>query len=149
MTKSVERDFLQNDLAKWLLSAIESHSPYEWIQSTLVSKFGLPDDEAHVTQERAHDGVLGAISGSRKNMPDSKTDQIGHAAFNLVWSTFNQNSFFDRRRSPNRKWLDWKEQQTYQTPNRLCERPLMAVGTRSVSLNIRHLNSPFLEGLLF
>ncbi len=114
MAKSVERDYLENDLAKWLLAAIESHSPYERIQSTLVSKFGLPEDEARVAQERAHDGVLGAISGIRKRMPDAKTDPIGHATFNLVWSSFNQNSFFDRRRTPSRKWLDWKEQQTYQ-----------------------------------
>jgi len=114
MAKSVQTDFLERDLAKWLLGAIESHSPYERIQSTLVSKFGLPEDEAHIVQERARAGILSAIAGSRKNMPDSKTDPIGHATFNLVWSTFNQNSFFDRRRTPNRKWLDWKEQQMHQ-----------------------------------
>ncbi len=117
MAKSVECGYLERDLAKWLLEAIESHSPYERIQSTLVSKFGLPEDEAHIAQERARDGVLRAISGSRNNMPDSKSDPIGNATFNLVWSSFNQNSFFDRRRTPNRKWLDWKEQQTYQRPD--------------------------------
>ncbi|MDH3468346.1 MAG: hypothetical protein OES26_20985 [Gammaproteobacteria bacterium] len=117
MAKAVERNYLERDLAKWLLAAIETHSPYEQIQSTLVSKFGLPEDEAHIARERAYDGILGAISPSRKNMPDSKTDPIGHTIFNLVWSTFNQNSFFDRRRTPNRKWLDWKEQQTYQRPD--------------------------------
>jgi hypothetical protein len=112
MEKLTERDHLESDLAKWLLTAIESHSPEKKIQATLVSKFGLPEDEARIAQERARDGILGAISGSRKNMPDSKSDQIGHATFNLVWSTFNQNSFFDKRRTPNRKWLDWKNQQT-------------------------------------
>jgi len=117
MTKAVEREYLERDLAKWLLAAIESHSPNEQIQSTLVSEFGLPENEAHLAWERAVDGILGAISGSRKNMPDSKFDPIGHTIFNLVWSTFNQNSFFDRRRTPNRKWLDWKEQQTYQRPD--------------------------------
>lgn len=116
MTKSAERDVSARDLAKWLLDAMESHVPYDRIHSALVTEFGLQEDEAHDAQEGAYSGVLGAISGSRKNLPDLKTDPIGHATFNLVWDTFNQNSFFDRRRTPNRQWLDWKELQTYQRP---------------------------------
>jgi len=117
MAKPVERDNSKEDVVEWLLAALESHSPYERIQVTLISKFGLTEDEAHIAQERARDGIIGAISGSRKNMPDSKTDPIGHATFSLVWSTFNQNSFFDKRRTANRKWLDWKEQQKAQRPD--------------------------------
>jgi len=116
MAKSTEIDYSETELAKWLLTAIEGHWPLERIQSTMVSKFGLPPDQARIAQEKAREGVLKAISGSRKNLPDSKSDPIGHTTFNLVWSTFNQNSFFDRRRTPNRKWLDWKEQQTCRRP---------------------------------
>ena len=111
MAKTVERDYLETSLAKFLLEAIEGHLPEEQIQSTLMSKFGLPEEEARVAQEKARGGVMRAISGSRKKMPDPIADAIGHATFNLVWSTFNQNSFFDKRRTPTRKWLDWKDQQ--------------------------------------
>jgi hypothetical protein len=98
-----------------LLAAIEGHWPLERIQSTLVAKFGLSDDQARIAQERAREGVVQAISGNRKNRPDSVSDPIGYATFNMVWNTFKQNGFFDRRRSPSRKWLDWKEQQACRT----------------------------------
>jgi hypothetical protein len=90
---------------------------YRIIGQTLVSKFGLSEDEAHVAHERAREGIFKAISGSQKNMPDSRADPIGHATFNLVWNTFEQNSFFDKRRTPSRKWLDWKDQQTVRRPD--------------------------------
>ena len=114
MTKPAEHGFTESDLAKWLVAAMESHTPDRQIRSTLASRFGLPDDQAIVAQKRALDGILRAISGSRKNMPNPQTDPIGFEAFNAVWGTFNQNSFFDKRHTPSRKWLDWKEQQTYQ-----------------------------------
>ena len=116
MAKSTEINYSETELATWLLTAIEGHRTVERIQSAMVAKFGLPDDQARIAQERAREGVLKAISGSRKNLPDSKSDPIGHTTFNLVWDTFNQNSFFDRRRTPSRKWLDWKEQQTSRRP---------------------------------
>jgi hypothetical protein len=114
MTISAKSEWSENDLAKWLVTALEGHVPSKRIQLKLVSKFGLADDEALVAVESACAGILLAISGSKKNMPNPKTNPIGHAAFTLVWDTFNQNSFFDKRHSPNRKWLDWREQQTYQ-----------------------------------
>ena len=101
------------DLAKWLVSAIEGHMPSMQIQSQLVSKFGLTDDEAVIAERSVLDGILLAISGSKRNMPNSNADPIGYEAFNLVWDTFNQNSFLDKRHTPNRRWLDWKEQQQY------------------------------------
>jgi len=117
MARSDQTDARESDLATWLLTAIESHLPNERIQSTLVSRFGLRGDAARIVQGQARDGILKAITGSRIDMPDSKTDPIGHATFNLVWSTFNQNSFFDRRRTPSRKWLDWKEQYLRKLPD--------------------------------
>ena len=113
MTTSAKSEQSENDLAKWLVTALEDHLPSKQIQLTLVSKFGLTDDEALIVEERAIDGILCAISGSKRNMPDAKTNPIGHAAFELVWDAFTQNSFFDKRHTPNRRWLDWKEQQTY------------------------------------
>jgi len=109
MSKSIS----ESGLAKWLVAALEGHVPSREIQSNLVSRFGLTDDEARIVESRAVDGILRAISGSRRNMPDAESNPIGHSAFELVWGAFNQNSFFDKRRTPNRKWLDWKEQQTY------------------------------------
>lgn len=117
MARSDKTDAQESDLATWLLTAIESHLPDERIRSTLVSRFGLREDAARIVQGQARDGILGAITGSRNNMPDAKADPIGHATFNLVWSTFNQNSFFDKRRTPSRKWLDWKEQALRQMPD--------------------------------
>jgi len=113
MARTVEREHFTTSLAGFLLEAIESHLPEKQIQSTLMSKFGMSEDEARVAQEKARGGVMRAISGSRKKMPDPKVDAIGYATFNLVWSTFNQNSFFDKRRTPSRKWLDWKDQQPH------------------------------------
>ena len=114
MTNSAISERSKNDLAKWLVSAIEGHMPSKQIQLKLVSKFGVTDDEALSAEKSVVDGILLAISGSKRNMPDAKTDPIGHAAFDLVWNSFNQNSFFDKRHTPNRNWLDWKEQQKYQ-----------------------------------
>lgn len=114
MTDSAKTEWSQNDLAKWLVTALEGHVPSRQIQSNLVSRYGLADDEAFIAKESACAGILLAISGSKKDMPNPKTDPIGHAAFTLVWDSFNQNSFFDKRHTPNRKWLDWKKQQTYQ-----------------------------------
>ena len=114
MTNSAISERSKNDLAKWLVSAIEGHMPSKQIQLTLVSKFGVTDDEALSAEKSVVDGILLAISGSKRNMPDAETDPIGHAAFDMVWNTFNQNSFFDKRHTPNRNWLDWKEQQKYQ-----------------------------------
>jgi hypothetical protein len=111
MARTVESDNLETTLAKFLLEAIEGHLPEEQVQSTLMSRFGLPEEEARVAQEKARGGVIRAISGSRTSMPDPIADAIGYATFNLVWSTFNQNSFFDKRRTPSRKWLNWKDQQ--------------------------------------
>ena len=99
------------DLANWLLSALESHWSHERIQTTIVAKFGLTEDQARIAEESARAGILQAISGSRRNMPNPNTDAIGYETFNSVWRTFNQNSFFDKRRTPNRKWLDWKTAQ--------------------------------------
>ena len=62
MSKSMETVYSKADLANWLLSAIERHSTNERIQSTLVSEFGLSDDEAIVAAERARDGVLRAAN---------------------------------------------------------------------------------------
>jgi len=114
MTNAAISERSTNDLARWLVSAIERHMPSKQIQLKLVSRFGLSDDEALIAEKSAIDGILLAISGSKRNMPDANTDSIGHEAFNLVWDTFNQNSFFDKRHTPNRIWLDWKEQQKYQ-----------------------------------
>ncbi len=114
MTNTAMSNRSKNDLAKWLVLAMEGHMPSKQIQSKLVSTFGLTGDEALIAEKSVLDGILRAISGSKKNMPDVSTDPIGHEAFNLVWSTFNQNSFFDKRHTPSRKWLDWKEQQEYQ-----------------------------------
>ena len=114
MTKADKSEPLENGLSDWLVSAIEGHMPSKQIQLELVSKFDLTDDEAVIAEKSAFDGILLAISGSKRNMPDSKADPIGHEAFRLVWDTFNQNSFFDKRHTPRRKWLDWKVQQTYQ-----------------------------------
>ena len=114
MTNSAKSGWSENDLAKWLVAALEGHVPSKQIQLNLVSKFGLADDEALIAEESACAGILLAISGSKKDIPNPKTNPIGHAAFTVVWDTFNQNSFFDKRHAPNRKWLDWKEQQTYQ-----------------------------------
>lgn len=117
MANSIEWDNSKEDVVKWLLAALKNHSPHQEVQDSLVSRFGLTEDEAQSAQEKARDGIIGAISGSRKNMPDSRMDPVGYATFNLVWSTFNQNSFFDKRRTPSRKWLDWKEQQNAQRPD--------------------------------
>ena len=114
MTKAAKSEPLESSLSEWLVSSIEGHVPSKQIQLELVSKFGLTDDEALIAEKSVFDGILLAISGSKRNMPDSKTDPIGHEAFRLVWDTFNQNSFFDKRHTPSRNWLDWKEQQTYQ-----------------------------------
>ena len=116
MSKPTEPARTDDDLAEWLLKAIECHKPDKQIQSTLTGRFGLPEREARNALESACDGVFGAISGSKKSAPDTKADPIGFATFNLVWRSFNQNSFFDKRRTPSRKWLDWKEQQKYRTP---------------------------------
>jgi hypothetical protein len=113
MATSLETEQVESDLVKWLVSALAGHLPSRQIHLKLVSRFGLADDEARIVEERAIDGILCAISGSKRNLPDPKADPIGHAAFSLVWDTFNQNSFFDTRHSPSRKWLDWKEQQNY------------------------------------
>lgn len=102
------------DLARWLITALEGHVPSKQIQLNLALEFGLTGDDALIAEESACDGILLAISGSKRNMPNARTDPIAHAAFELVWDSFNQNSFFDKRHTPNRKWLDWKEQQTYQ-----------------------------------
>ena len=104
----------ENDLVRWLVTALQGHVPSREIQLAMVSRFGLTDDEARIALESACDGILRAISGSRSSMPNAETDPIGNAAFELVWDTFNQNSFFDKRRTPDRQWLDWKEQQRYQ-----------------------------------
>ena len=117
MGNSAESERSESDLAKWLVSALEGHVPSKQNRSELVSEFGLTEDEALIIEKQAVDGVLCAISGSRRNMPDARTDPIGHAAFELVWDAFNQNSFFDKRRTPSLKWLDWKEQQTYLQPD--------------------------------
>jgi len=101
-------DNTEIELATWLLSALEGHWSHDRIQSTIVSRFGLTEQQARIAEERAREGVLKAISGSRRYMPDPNTDIVGHTTFNLVWSTFNQNSFFDKRRTPTRKWLEWK-----------------------------------------
>jgi hypothetical protein len=116
MADRVENGSSGLDLANWLLSALEGHWSRERIQSTIVSKFGLTEEQARIAEESARAGILKAISGSRKNMPNPNTDAIGHTTFNLVWSTFNQNSFFDKRRTPNRKWLDWKTAQESARP---------------------------------
>jgi hypothetical protein len=116
MADTIENASSGLDLANWLLSALESHWSHERIQSTIVSKFGLTEEQARIAEESARAGVLKAISGSRKNMPNPNTDAIGYATFNSVWSTFNQNSFFDKRRTPNRKWLDWKTAQESARP---------------------------------
>lgn len=113
MTNTSMPELSKNDLARWLVSAIEGHMPSRQIQSKLVSKFGLTGDEAIVAEQSVLDGILLAISGSKRNMPDANVDPIGCEAFNLVWDAFNQNSFFDKRHTPNRRWLDWKEQQKY------------------------------------
>jgi hypothetical protein len=115
MADPVENESSEIDLANWLFSALEAHWSRERIQSTIVSKFGLAEEQARIAEESARAGILKAISGSRKNMPNPNTDAIGHTTFNLVWSTFNQNSFFDKRRTPNRKWLDWKAAQESST----------------------------------
>jgi hypothetical protein len=117
MTKRVEHSCSESELAKWLVSAMESHTPSQQIQEMLVSRFGLRDDEAITAQRCAYAGISRAISGSRKRMPTTETDPIGFAAFNLVWDTFNQNSFFDKRHTPSRKWLDWKDQEKYRYPD--------------------------------
>jgi len=114
MNNSAGLEWSENDLAKWLVTALGGHMPSKQIQSKLVSRFGLSADEALIAEKSACDGILLAISGSKKNMPNANDDPVGHAAFSLVWDTFSQNSFFDKRHTPNRKWLDWKEQQTYQ-----------------------------------
>jgi len=114
MANTAKPELSENDIAKWLVTALEGHMPSKQIQLKLASKFGLTDDEALIAEESACAGILLAISGRKKNMPNPKTNPIGHAAFKLVWDTFNQNSFFDKRHTPDRKWLDWKEQQTYQ-----------------------------------
>ena len=116
MTESIEIGGSEIDLANWLLSALERHWSHERIQSTIVSKFGLTNEQAKIAEESARDGILKAISGSRKNMPSPSADTIGYTTFNLVWRTFNQNSFFDKRRTPNKKWLDWKNLQESATP---------------------------------
>ena len=111
MANHVENGSSGLDLANWLFSALEGHWSHGRIQSTIVSKFGLTEEQARVAEESARAGILKAISGSRKNMPNQNTDAIGYTTFNLVWRTFNQNSFFDKRRTPNRKWLEWKSAQ--------------------------------------
>lgn len=111
--KLVESGFSEKDLAAWLLEAFEMHAPAEKIQLALIAKFGVEEDDARIAFESAHSAILRAISGSRKEMPDLDVDPVGHATFNMVWRTLNQNSFFDRRRTPTRKWLEWKEQQRY------------------------------------
>ncbi len=115
MTNTAQSEWSENDLAKWLLTALECHVPAKQIQLNLLSKFGLTEEEALIAEESACDGILLAISGVKRNMPNAETNPIGHAVFTLVWDTFNQNSFFDKRHSPNRKWLDWKKQQTYRS----------------------------------
>lgn len=99
------------EVAEWLVTAFQGHLPAEEIHSTLTSRFGLQEDEARIAARHAREGILRAISGTRKNSPDKLTDPLGYAVFELIWSSFNQNSFFDRRRSPSRQWLDWKAQQ--------------------------------------
>jgi hypothetical protein len=111
MAQPSNREYSVAELAGWLFKSIEAHMPAGEIRSTLVARFGLPEDDAAVALNDARDGILRAISGSRKNMPGKISDPIANATFELAWSTFNQNSFFDRRRTPSRKWLDWKAQQ--------------------------------------
>ena len=112
MTRTSVCEFSTAEVAAWLVAALGGHLPTTQIHSTLVARFGLPEDKARVVRENARDGILLAISGTRKNSPDEAANPIGHACFDLVWSTFNQNSFFDKRSTPTRKWLDWKEQQS-------------------------------------
>ncbi|MEJ2298668.1 MAG: hypothetical protein P8X94_09260 [Woeseiaceae bacterium] len=113
MANSIKAEHVETDLVQWLVAALERHMPSRQVQLALVSRFGLTDDEALIAERQAIDGILRAISGSKRNMPDASSNEIGHAAFELIWEAFNQNSFFDKRRTPNRKWLDWKEEQTY------------------------------------
>ena len=116
MTDPIEYESTEIELANWLLSALEGHWPHDRIQSTLVAKFGLTPGQARIAEKSARDGVLKAISGSKKSMPSLEADAIGHTTFNLVWSTFKQNSFFDKRRTPTRKWLEWKRLQESNGP---------------------------------
>ena len=111
MVKSVEAENLESDLSIWLLSTIEGRWADDRIHSELVSKFGLSENEARDTHASAHDAVLKAITGNLRSRSDQNTDPIGYAVFNLVWNTFNRNSFFDKRRTPSRRWLDWKKEQ--------------------------------------
>lgn len=113
MSNSIKSEWSVNEVAKWLVAALEGHVSSRQIQLELVSRFGFAVGDALIAEECACDGILLAISGSMRDMPNAKTDPVGHAAFKLVWDTFSQNSFFDKRRMPNRQWLDWKEQQTY------------------------------------
>jgi hypothetical protein len=116
MTEPAENGNSEIDLAHWLLSALEGHWSHDRIQATTVSKFGLTEEQARTAEESARNAILKAISGSRKNMPSPDTDAIGYTTFNLVWKSFNQNSFFDKRRTPNKKWLDWKNLQESARP---------------------------------
>ncbi len=83
----------------------------ERTRSELIARFGFGDEEARSAQVDARAGVVAAITGTFKNRPDQADNPIGYATFDLVWHTFNQNSFFDKRRTPSKKWLDWQDQQ--------------------------------------
>jgi putative transcriptional regulator len=94
-------------LATWLLGTLEGRWTDERTCKALISEFELSPDEARKALNSARDGVICAISGKKASSPDAKTDPIAHEAFDILWSSFEQNEFFATGRAPTRKWLDW------------------------------------------
>lgn len=58
MTKPSESEYSISEVAGWLFTAIEGHLPVKEIESTLVSRFGCPEDEACIALQCARDGML-------------------------------------------------------------------------------------------
>ncbi len=100
-------DLSLEKLATWLLDTLEGRWSDERIHKALVSEFNLPEQDAGEALESARDGVIRAIGGKEANRPDAKTDSLAHAAFDILWDSFEKNEFFATGRTPTRKWLDW------------------------------------------
>ena len=115
LAAAIGRDSAAQRLAAGLLDAFEKRWTHERIDMALVAEFRLSEGAANLAQQRVRDGVVAAISGNPAKRPDSEREPLACGTFEIVWNSFNRDSFFSRRRTPSRKWLDWHRDENAQT----------------------------------
>ena len=109
MTISIGSGQTHSDVADALLDLIEQGQNFETAIAEISRAFQLSDTDAELALDRAHGGIVRAMTGNPANSPSPEKDPIAFRTFEVVWNTFPRKGMFSRKREPTGKWLSWYE----------------------------------------